>query len=103
MAKIIKISADEANRRLKDVPEDKRFWCCDGRVIKNLEELRTAFDAMSDETFRYHATEQKNDFSNWIRDVVGDDKLARDISKAKSRSQASKVVAERISFLRSKL
>jgi hypothetical protein len=103
MAKIIKISKEEANRRLGDVPDDKRFWCQDGRLVKNLGELEKALNDMSDETFHYHSGEGRNDFSNWIRDVVGDDKLAKDLSKAKSRIQASKAVAQRISFLRSKI
>jgi hypothetical protein len=102
MAKIIRISKEEAQRRLGDVPDDKRFWCQDGKVIKNLKELEEALNNMSDETFHHHSGEGRNDFSNWTRDVVGDDKLARDLSKAKSRIQASKAVAERVSFLRSK-
>jgi len=35
--------------------------------------------------------------------VVGDNKLANDLSKAKSRIQAGKAVAQRVSFLESKL
>jgi len=103
MAKIVKISKEEANRRLGDVPDEKCFWCNDGKLIKNPGELEKALNDMSDETFRYHSGEGRNDFSNWIRDVVGDDKLARDLSKAKSRIQASKAVSQRLSFLRNKI
>jgi len=103
MAKIVKISRDEAKRRLGDVPDEKRFWCHDGKVIKNLRELRKALVDISDETFHYHLSEGKNDFSKWIREVVGDEKLANDLSKARSRIQASQGVAERISFLESKV
>jgi len=102
MVKIVKISKEEANRRLGDVPDDKHFWCHDGKLIKNLRELGKALNDMSDETFHYHSGEGRNDFSSWIRDVVGDDKLARDLSKAKSRIQASKAVAQRIAFLQNK-
>jgi len=102
MAKIIRISREEAKRRLEDVPDDKRFWCHDGRLLKNLGELEKALSEMSDETFNYHSSEGRNDFSNWVRDVLGDDKLAKDLAKAKSRIQASKAVAQRISFLGSK-
>ena len=42
MVKIVKISKEEAIRRLGDVPEDKRFWCHDGKVMKNLVELEEA-------------------------------------------------------------
>ena len=103
MAKIIKISKEEADRRLGDVLDEKRFWCQDGKVIKNIKELQEALNGMSDETFHYHAGEWRNDFSNWVRDVVGDNKLANDLSRAKSRIQAGKVVAQRVSFLESKL
>jgi len=102
MAKIIRISKEEAYRRLGDVADDKRFWCQDGKVIKKLKGLEEALNNMSDETFHHHSGEERNDFSSWVRDVLGDDKLARDLSKAKSRSQASKAVAQRISFLQNK-
>jgi hypothetical protein len=103
MAKIVKISKEEASRRLGDVPDGKHFWCHDGKLIKNVGELEKALNDMNEETFHYHSVEGRNDFSNWIRDVVGDEKLANDLSKAKSRIQASKAVAQRISFLQSKL
>jgi hypothetical protein len=102
MVKIVKINKEEAKRRLGDVPDDKRFWCHDGEVVKNLKELRKALIEMSDETFRYHLGGGRNDFSKWVREVVGDDKLAEDLSKAKSRMQASQAVAEMIAFLESK-
>jgi hypothetical protein len=102
MVKIVKISKEEAKRRLGDVPNDKRFWCHDGKVIKNLKELRKALIDMSDETFHYHLSEGRNDFSKWVREVVADDKLAEDFSRTRSRMQASQVVAERISFLEGK-
>jgi hypothetical protein len=103
MAKIIKISKEEASRRLGDVPDGKHFWCQDGKVVKNLKELEEALDDMGDETFHYHSGEGRNDFSNWVRDVVGDEKLANDLSKAKSRIRAGNAVAQRISFLQSKV
>jgi hypothetical protein len=102
MVKIVKISKEEAKRRLGDVPDDKRFWCHDGKTIKNVRELRKALTDMSDETFHYHLREGRNDFSKWVREVVGDDKLAGDLGKTKSRIQASKAVAARISFLEGK-
>ncbi|OGN96684.1 MAG: hypothetical protein A2Z77_01485 [Chloroflexi bacterium RBG_13_51_36] len=103
MVRIIKISHEEAKRRLEDVPDGKRFWCHDGKVIRNLKELSKALNDMSDETFHYHLSGARNDFSKWIREVVGDDKLAEDFSKTKSRTQASQVVATSISFLQRKM
>jgi hypothetical protein len=103
MAKIVRISKEEAKRRLGDVPDDKRFWCQDGKSIKNLRELRKALIDIRDQTFHHHSGGERSDFSKWVREVVGDGKLANDLGKAKSRIQASQAVAERISFLESKL
>jgi hypothetical protein len=103
MARIVKISREEAKRRLADVPDDNRFWCHDGKTIKSLSELGEALNDMSDETFHHHSGGERNDFSKWVREVVGDGTLANDLSKAKSQIQGSQAVAKRISFLESKL
>jgi Family of unknown function (DUF5752) len=103
MVKIAKVNKEEAKRYLRDVPDDKRFWCHDGKTIKNLRELRKALIDISDETFHYHLSGGRNDFSKWIREVVGDDNLAEALIKTKSRIQASQAVAERISFLEHKI
>ncbi|MBI4295835.1 MAG: hypothetical protein HY667_01815 [Chloroflexi bacterium] len=84
--------------RLADVPPDKRFYCNDGRIFNNLEDLASALKVMSDDTFRYHANESKNDFSNWISDVIGDGKLARDLRKVTSCVDAARIVADRVAY-----
>ena len=103
MANIVRISREEASRRLGDMPDEMRFWCHDGRCLKNLDELERALTDMSDETFGHHSSGERSDFRNWVRYVVGDDKLARDLEKARSREQARRAVAQRIAFLRGKL
>jgi hypothetical protein len=102
MAKIIKMTREIAEKRLGEVPEDKRFYFIDGKVAKNLPELESALQEMSEETFGYHSSGTKSDFSNWVRDVIGDEKLSRDLQKSTSRTQAVKKVADRIAWLRDK-
>jgi len=103
MATIVRILKEEAERRLSDVPEEHAFRCRDGRILRNLVELRKTLDSMTDETFTYHSNEEKHDFSNWVNDIIGDDKLARDLTKSPDRIKAAKKVAERLSFLSAKL
>jgi len=80
---------------LSDVPADKVFRCHDGRVIKNLDELGAALREMSEETFRYHVTIDRNDFSKWVEDVIGDRELSTALKNSSTRSQAGKLVANR--------
>ena len=88
---------------LGDVPRDNVFWCYGGRVVKNLEELSAALREMSEETFRYHVSGGKNDFSNWVRDVIGDRTLANQLKKAATRGAAARRVEARVGWLRARL
>lgn len=103
MAQIIKISREEAERRLSNVTEGHIFWCCDGSTLRSMRDLEEAFNSMKDETFAYHSNDYKSDFSNWVNDVIGDDKLARDLIKARDKVRAAKCVSDRIAFLSTKL
>lgn len=98
-----RISKQDAQRFLADVPEEHVFWCSDGQALKNLTELEKALRSMADETFTYHANAQQNDFSMWARDIIKDETLAADLGKSLNRNQAAKKVAARVGLLASKL
>ena len=100
---MIKVTKSKAEKMLGDVPEEKRFLCQDGRVLKNLPELEMALKNMKAETFRHHSSEARNDFSNWVKDVIGDEKLSMDLLKSTTRAQAAKSVASRIASLRQRM
>jgi hypothetical protein len=99
---MVTITKQVAKARLSSVSEEKRFWCNDGRYLSNLEELKTALDGMTDETYLFHSNETKSDFAKWVDEVIGDDKLARDLKKSTTRLWAAKSVADRIKFLKGK-
>ena len=98
-----RISKQDAKQLLAEVPEKYVFRCCDGRIVRSMREIENAFIDMTDETFAFHSTEGNNDFSNWVRDVIRDEKLAKDISKSLNRAQAAKSVLARTAFLDSKV
>jgi hypothetical protein len=97
-----RITKNQAKKFLARVPEENVFWCSDGDVFRDVQELRKALAVMSDQTFSYHSNDEKKDFSNWIRDVVGDEKLAQHLEHASDRVQAARIVEERCSLLVSK-
>jgi hypothetical protein len=98
--KMVKITRSVAEKRLAEVEQEKQFWCHDGQHLKNLQELQAALEEMKEETFHVHVNETKNDFSTWVNDVIGDDKLARDLRKSVTPAQAARAVASRIAFLK---
>lgn len=72
-----------------DAPHEHEFVLADGSRIKNLLELAGALDTMSHDIFEQHVNEYKNDFVNWIRDVLQETGLAERLlaSNAKERHQ----------------
>lgn len=103
MPAIVRVTREMAESRLGNVPPAKEFYVHDGTALRKLEDLSAALDRMSDDTFSYHSGSNKSDFRNWVRDVIGDDKLAKDLEKAPNRSQAARAVASRVEWLKSKL
>jgi len=89
------------NRRkiLSDVPKDQVFYCCDGQTLTNLVALANALQQMSDAVFAYHANGDKNDFYNWVADVLTDEELAEELADTLDRQQAADLVAERVAYL----
>lgn len=75
---------------------DRAFWTAEGKTIKNLYQLPAAIENMSDEAFKSHANEAKNDFSTWVCDVFGERKLARKLADAKTRQEAQVTVLKHL-------
>jgi hypothetical protein len=98
----VKVTKEEAVKLLADVREDQSFWCCDGRIFRNMRDLMVGLASMSGETFVYHQNAEKNDFSKWVNDVIEDEKLAEDLDKSTSQREAAKAVNERFSLLNMK-
>ncbi len=80
------------DRLLSNAPIDKVFWVCDGRILKNMQELLNALNTMDDETFAYHVSKERNDFANWLKDVFGARKLAAKMRKTKKREKAAVLI-----------
>jgi hypothetical protein len=78
------------------VPVELVFWCHDGSTFADLRELAEGLAAMSDETFFYHCNSEKQDFANWVRDVIIEEDLAEELARAINRQQAAECVAARL-------
>jgi hypothetical protein len=102
MAKNVKVPTKtdrQYSKLLEKVPAEYVFYCHDGTIFMDVNELAAGLATMADETFAYHSNPEKQDFSNWVRDVIGDKKLANDLARASSRLQATEYVVARIAFL----
>ncbi|MCD6589857.1 hypothetical protein J7K74_01570 [Candidatus Woesearchaeota archaeon] len=77
---------------MKNAEEGKEFMFSSGDKARNLKELLEKLRVMSDEEFFLYVNENKNDFSNWIRDVLGEETLAREIYHIRDRKEIIKKI-----------
>lgn len=90
---------NKARDVLGNVPSDKAFVTRDGLVLGSLGDLALALKSMSATTYDHHVTGDRNDFCNWVLEVIGDDYLAEELLDATHAKQAAKLVSDRIAQL----
>lgn len=79
-------------RIFMEAPDDQCFWVNNGPVLKNLYDLESALETMSDEQYEYHTKREGNDFANWVGGVLGDKELAKKMARTKSRTAVVGVI-----------
>lgn len=94
------LSPSEARKLLSKVPSEVSFWLCTNEHLRNLDELAVTLNKVNDEVFKYHVNRDKNDFEAWIRDIISDKELAREISRIKTRETLVRKISERVEELR---
>jgi|GEM_PF-851901 hypothetical protein len=72
-----------------EVTPDKYFVLCDGRKLKSGKELADTLQLITDDMFKYHVNDTKNDFANWINDVFGESDVAKKIRTIRNRMEMS--------------
>ncbi|MEM4259768.1 MAG: DUF5752 family protein [Candidatus Woesearchaeota archaeon] len=80
----------------KDIENKYFFILRDGKKIKNIKELAEEMGKMEDAVFFHHVNDERNDFSNWIRDVFDETELAEQIRHLKNKQEIQKKIYEYI-------
>ena len=96
--------ADETNLQemesyLRDVLPEKSFWVSNGRIIRNIYELASVIENMNYDIFKYHVAIDKNYFSKWVGEVLGDKNLAGEMLNAKTKEATFKIIKKRINAI----
>jgi len=76
--------------------QENAFKLVDGKVIKNILELKKALKEMNKEVFNCHVNSAKNDFYNWIKDIYQDKLLAESIKNTKTPEEIIKLIEKRL-------
>jgi len=86
-------------KQLRNVPADKVFYVFEGGHINSIYQLADTLSSISAKSFNHHVSSLRNDFANWVRDVIQDSELAPVLAALKTRTHMEKAVRERIKEL----
>jgi predicted RNA-binding Zn-ribbon protein involved in translation (DUF1610 family) len=101
--KLTEKKIQEARFFLRDVSEDKAFYGIDGTLLRNLDTTIHYLKDIEENVFKYHINKDKNDFYNWIKDVILDDKLAKNIKDHKNSKALYKTIKNRVDKLKKRI
>jgi hypothetical protein len=96
-----KTAAKASKTILADCNPEVSFWVCNGTVLRNIYELASNLEKMPEDAFSYHVNNEKNDFANWIRDILGDKELADMLSKTRDQKKYLETIRKRIKSVES--
>ncbi len=65
--------------------DDKFFWLKSGKGLRSIREMANYLPSIKPDEWNYHVNEEKNDFSNWIRDVFDEAELAKFLRETKTK------------------
>lgn len=58
---------------------------------------------MDEQSYTYHVTDEKNDFSNWVCDAFSDHRMANEQARSHNKDEATRASTCRIARLNRKL
>lgn len=85
-----------AKKELINADDAHLFWVEGNGALRNLKDLAESLRNMSDDTFTHHVNAEKNDFANWVTEILQDSRLASELKRAKSRITSLKKVEARL-------
>jgi hypothetical protein len=71
---------------------DYHFVLSNGNKLRSMQELSDELMVMEDSVFNSHVNEHKNDFANWIEDVMNLKELSQNIRSAKNKEHMASLI-----------
>jgi hypothetical protein len=73
---------------IRECDESQSFVCIDGQRARSVKDLVKIFEKMTQQTYDYHVTREKNDFANWVQGVFHNGHLAANFRSARSLKES---------------
>lgn len=76
------------------------FTFSSGDTAYSLEELKNILSTLSDDVIKPHLERTPNDFSVWVKEIIGDYELADILSDATNRSHLIQILSDHLAMLK---
>ncbi len=73
-----------------------KFYFSNGESAESLEEFLEKLRVIDNECFLYHVNDERNDFTSWIRECVGDNILSNRVDKLKDKNKIINTIDKRV-------
>ena len=80
----------------KSAPEQYHFIVKGGKKLKDIEDLVNALHNMSDDVFKHHVNQYKNDFSTWLKDIFDEHQLSEEIRHIRNKTEMENKILRRL-------
>ncbi len=80
---------------IKAKPENY-FILVTGVPLKSLKELTNVLENMNQWVFDHHVNNSRNDFADWIKNVLKEDDLSKDIHRSKDIKEMEYVILKHL-------
>lgn len=80
------------------VEHSKTFNLHGGKTFSSVKEFAKELQNMDTKSFKHHVNEAKNDFSNWVKHSIGDEKLAKKLEKRVDKVETELEVLRHLVF-----
>jgi len=89
-------SKTSLRRLIRNVPKEHAFFTSDGTRLLNLLDLADKLEALSEEQFTHHVDQHKDDFHVWVRDIMNEMELAKELLESKNKDDHTRIVLKHI-------
>lgn len=76
----------------RKITDENQAFILEGTRLHSLKDLYGALSDMSEDKFRHHVNERKNDFATWVEHTHGDKHLAQQMRQAESKEHMQKMM-----------
>jgi len=83
-------------KSLVHASDHESFWMTDGQVLNSLAALHEALKTMDKIVYKYHVSNDRNDFADWVEAVLFDSNCAAELRSCKTPASAKTIVARHL-------